>query len=81
MSQKKGLALTHNYVNRNEFCDFDNNIVWYSPLFEVFKMGCIISVGQGTEIIRPDMVESQNQPFFDSPFSFKSSFLKIVHLC
>ena len=34
------------------------NIVWYSPVFEVFKMGCNISVGQGTELIRPDIVES-----------------------
>ena len=23
---KKGLALTHNYVNPNEFCDFNNHI-------------------------------------------------------
>ena len=45
---KKGLALTHKYVNPNEFCDFNNHIVWYSPVFEVFKMGCNIFVGQGT---------------------------------
>ena len=32
-------------------------------------MGCNISVGLGTEFIRPDIVESRNQPpFFDSPF-------------
>ena len=71
MSQKKGLALTHKYVNPDEFCYFNNHIVWYSPVFEVFKMGCDISVGQGTEFIRPDIVESQSQPlFFDSPFSY-----------
>ena len=34
-------------------------------------MGCDISVGQGTEFIRPDIVESQSQPlFFDSPFIY-----------
>ena len=45
------------------------NIVWYSPVFEVFKMGCYISVGQGTEFIRTDIVESSSQhPFFESPF-------------
>ena len=27
-------------------------------------MGCDISVGQGTEFIRPDIVESQSQPLF-----------------
>ena len=70
MSQKKGLALTHKYVNPDEFYFFNNHIVWYSPVFEVFKMGCDISVGQGTEFIRPDIVESQSQPlFFDSPFN------------
>ena len=55
------------YVNPNEFCDFNNHIVWYSPVFEVLKMGCNISVGQGTEFIRPDIVESRSKPFFDSP--------------
>ena len=64
MSQKKGLALTHKYVNPDEFCYFNNHIVWYSPVFEVFKMGCDISVGQGTEFLRPDIVESQSQPLF-----------------
>ena len=45
-----------------------NETKGYSPVFEVFKMGCNISVGQGTEFIRPDIVESQSQPFFfDSP--------------
>ena len=52
------------YVNPNEFCDFNDNIVWYSPVLEVFKMGCNISVGQGTEIIRPEIIESQSQPIF-----------------
>ena len=70
MSQKKGLALTLNYVNPDEFCDFNYHIVWYFPVFEVFKMGCNISVGQGTEFIRPNIVESQSQPLFiDSPFN------------
>ena len=62
--KKRGLALTHNYVNPNEFCDFNNYIVWYSPVFEVIKMRCNISVGQGTEFIRPDIVESWSQPLF-----------------
>ena len=30
-------------------------------------MGYNITVGQGTEFIRPDIVESQSKPFFDSP--------------
>ena len=69
MSQKKGLALTHKYVNPDEFCFFNDHILWYSPVFEVFKMGCYISVGQGTEFIRTDIVESSSQPpFFESPF-------------
>ena len=38
--------------------------VWYSPVFEVFKMGCNISVGQDTEFIRPGIVKSQSQPLF-----------------
>ena len=37
-------------------------------LSEVFKMGYNIFVGQGTEFIRPDIIESQSQPPFDSPF-------------
>ena len=45
-------------------------ILWYSPVFEVFKMGCNSSVGQGTEFITPDIVDSQSQPFF-----FDSSFI------
>ena len=62
--------MTHNYVNPNEFCDFNNHIVWYSAIFEVLKMGCNISVGQGKEFIRPDIDESQSQfRFFDSPFT------------
>ena len=69
MSKKKWLALTYNHVNPDEFCDFNNHIVWYSAIFEVLKMGCNISVGQGKEFIRPDIVESRSQPlFFDSPF-------------
>ena len=33
-------------------------------------MGCDISVGQGTESIKPDIVKSRSQPlFFDSPFN------------
>ena len=81
--------MTHKYVNPDEFCYFNNHIVWYSPVFEVFKMGCDISVGQGTEFIRPDIVESQSQPlFFDSPFiCFRTelwcekSIIKIFHEC
>ena len=70
--KKKGLALTHNYFNPNKFCDFNNHIVSHSPVFVVFKRGCNISVGQGTEFIRPDIVESRSQPLsFDSPFNSK----------
>ena len=65
MSQKKRGWLWHTTdVNPNKFCDFNNHIVWYSPVFEVFKIGCDISVGHGTEFIRPDIVESQSQPLF-----------------
>ena len=69
--KKKGLTSTHNYVKPKEFCDFNNHILWYSPVFEVFKMGCNISVGQGIEFIRPDIVMCRSQPlFFDSPFNY-----------
>ena len=64
MSQKKGLTSTHNYVKPKEFCDFNNHILCYSPVFEVFKMGHNIFAGQGTEFIKPDMVECWSQPLF-----------------
>ena len=59
MSQNKGAGFdTHScdYVNPNEFCDFDNHILWYSSVFEVFKMGRNIFAGQ--EFTRPEMIES-----------------------
>ena len=52
-----GSETTINYANPKEFCDFNNHIVWNSPVFEVFKMGCNIFAGQGTEFIKPDMVQ------------------------
>ena len=40
-------------------------------------MGCNISVGQGKEFIRPDIVDSRSQPlFFDSPFKNNFHFMK-----
>ena len=42
-------------------------------------MGCNISVGQGKEIIRPDIDESQSQPlFFDSPFMQNKQALSLL---
>ena len=72
--KKQGLALTLNYVNPDEFCDFNNHIVRYSPVFEVFKMGCNIFVGQGTEFIRPDIIESQSLPL---PLNLKVFFVNL----
>ena len=73
--------MIHKYVNPHEFYDFNNHIVWYFTVFEVFKMGCNISVGQGKEFIRPDIVESQSQPiFFDSPFKWYDSKSLVINV-
>ena len=57
------MSILMNYVTLH----FNNHIIYGNYLYYRFsksKMWCNISVSQGTELIRPDIVESQSQPLF-----------------